>query len=180
MKAIAHVKRKGEDITTSEYTAADAKTAGLWNKSGPWSLHPKRMLTMKARNFALRAAFADLFLGLEYSAEELMEVAESKSIKPSPVNTPKDITPEIQEILDTPRGEGAIYAVDNKWITGMELNTIINEKIDSIMTREDMENYELWRSENFATIKDFCKHNKAVCLEFKDAIDYKRNILSGN
>ena len=179
MKAVVHVKRRGEEVNISEYTANDAKVAGLWGKSGPWTLHPKRMLTMKARNFALRAAFADLFLGMEYSAEELMEVAESKAIKPRD-NTPKDITPEVAEIISTAGDRGPVYPIDNKWMTGLELRDVIVDKIDAIMTNDDLEEYETWRGENFESIKEFSKMNKAICIEFKETMDTKRNLLAGN
>lgn len=69
MRAVCRVKRRGvatEAVQT--YTVADAKKAGLWGKAGPWTQHPKRMLTMRARAFALRGLFADHLLGI--SAEE--------------------------------------------------------------------------------------------------------------
>ena len=38
------------------FSVSDAKTAGLWKKSGPWTTYPKRMLAQRARGFALRDA----------------------------------------------------------------------------------------------------------------------------
>jgi hypothetical protein len=46
------------------FTVADAKTAGLWGKTGPWKQYPKRMLALRARAFALRNGFADVLKGL--------------------------------------------------------------------------------------------------------------------
>ncbi|HEX7390611.1 MAG TPA: hypothetical protein VF286_10900 [Acidiphilium sp.] len=57
------------------FSVADAKQAKLWLKRGrngedtPWITYPERMLTFRARGFALRDAFPDLLRGL-ISAEE--------------------------------------------------------------------------------------------------------------
>ena len=61
-----------EGVTRREFSVADAKKAGLWTKSGPWSNHPKRMLFVRARAFALRDTFPDVLGGLGI-AEELVE-----------------------------------------------------------------------------------------------------------
>lgn len=64
-KAVCTVKRKDEPIEIiREFSKEDAKKAGLLNKSGPWTLYPKRMLQMRARAFALRDGFADVLRGL--------------------------------------------------------------------------------------------------------------------
>ena len=58
------------DPIIQTFTSDDAKRAGLWQKPGPWSQYPKRMLTIRARAFALRDAFPDILAGL-YIREEL-------------------------------------------------------------------------------------------------------------
>ena len=63
------VLRKGSKPHTQTYSQQDADKAGLWGKQGPWQQHPKRMLAMRARGFALRNQFADALLGL-ITAEE--------------------------------------------------------------------------------------------------------------
>jgi hypothetical protein len=55
-----------------KFTVADAKKAGLWGKTGPWTQYPKRMLQMRARGFALRDAFPDVLKGL-VTAEEAQD-----------------------------------------------------------------------------------------------------------
>lgn len=63
--AICEVIRDGwKNPIERTFSVADAKKAGLWGKSGPWSQYPKRMLAMRARGFALRDAFPDLLMGL--------------------------------------------------------------------------------------------------------------------
>lgn len=71
------VKRKGiEGWTRREFSVADAKTAQLWGKSGPWKNFPKRMLFVRARAFALRDAFPDVLGGVGI-AEELQDIPEA-------------------------------------------------------------------------------------------------------
>lgn len=59
------VRRKGRaDPIVRAFSIADAKRAGLWNKAGPWSQMPDRMLLMRARTFAMRDAFPDVMRGM--------------------------------------------------------------------------------------------------------------------
>jgi len=58
MTAACAAKRRGyTSATVVKFSVADAKKAGLWGKSGPWTQYPKRMLQLRARGFALRDAF---------------------------------------------------------------------------------------------------------------------------
>lgn len=52
-----------------EFTVADAKTAGLWGKAGPWSQYPDRMLLNRARSFCFRDAFPDVLTGIALREE---------------------------------------------------------------------------------------------------------------
>jgi hypothetical protein len=73
MVATCTAKRRGyETPTVARFTVADAKKAGLWGKSGPWSQYPRRMLQLRARGFALRDAFPDVLKGL-VTAEEAQD-----------------------------------------------------------------------------------------------------------
>ncbi len=73
--ATCRVKRRGEDEHVATFSMADAKTAGLVGKQGPWSQYPKRMRQMRARGFALRDMFADVLRGMPV-AEELQDMPE--------------------------------------------------------------------------------------------------------
>jgi len=73
MTASCTVWRKNGERHTVYFSQQDAQTAGLWGKSGPWQQHPKRMLKLRARGFALRDQFADALLGL-VSAEEARDM----------------------------------------------------------------------------------------------------------
>lgn len=70
LTAICRVEREGRsEPVIGTFSIDDAKRAGLWQKPGPWTDYPKRMLTMRARAFALRDAFPDVLAGL-YIREE--------------------------------------------------------------------------------------------------------------
>ena len=63
--AWCETKRKGEpEPVTRGFSIDDAKTAGLWQKPGPWQQYPKRMLQMRARSWALRDVFPDCLTGI--------------------------------------------------------------------------------------------------------------------
>lgn len=83
--AFCRVKRKNQTEHTVSFSIEDAKKAGLWGKSGPWTQYPKRMMQMRARGFALRDKFADALGGL-ITVEEAQDY--------QVVDTPeKDVTP---------------------------------------------------------------------------------------
>ena len=75
-KAICRVKRRGEPEQMREFSQADAVTAGLASKEGPWKSNPKRMRQMRARAFALRDVFTDVLKGIPM-AEEAMDFTEN-------------------------------------------------------------------------------------------------------
>jgi len=81
MTATCTVKRKGGEKHTQRYSEADAVTAKLWGKQGPWSQYPKRMLAMRARGFALRNQFADALAGL-ITREEAEDTPIERDITP--------------------------------------------------------------------------------------------------
>jgi hypothetical protein len=112
MVATCTAQRRGyPQPTVVKFSVADAKKAGLWGKSGPWSQYPRRMLQMRARGFALRDAFPDVLKGL-VTAEEAQDyqvnnVAETPrqpvEILPKfdgviPLKTPAQAAPEFSPV----------------------------------------------------------------------------------
>lgn len=75
LTAVCIAKRKGRSPVTSKFSIADAKSAGLFGKQGPWTQYRNRMLQMRARGFALRDAFPDALRGLSI-AEESQDIVE--------------------------------------------------------------------------------------------------------
>jgi hypothetical protein len=57
--------RRGRQPMSETYSVRDAKTAQLWDKPGPWKLHPRRMLLFRARGFNLRDNFGDVLKGFQ-------------------------------------------------------------------------------------------------------------------
>jgi hypothetical protein len=58
------VTRRGEQPQRRTFSVGDAKRAGLWGKSGPWTQYPDRMLQLRARGFAIRDVFPDALRGV--------------------------------------------------------------------------------------------------------------------
>lgn len=65
-------RRTNGEVVERTFSVADAKKAGLWTKSGPWTQYPQRMLQYRARAFALRDTFADVLRGL-HATEEMVD-----------------------------------------------------------------------------------------------------------
>jgi len=62
--ATCTIRRRDRSDVVRTFGESDAKRAGLWGKSGPWTQYPARMLQMRARSFALRDAFPDALKGI--------------------------------------------------------------------------------------------------------------------
>jgi len=109
--AVCVAKRKNRTEVISKYSVEDAKRAGLWNKQGPWTQYPKRMLQMRARGFALRDAFPDVLKGL-ITVEEAQDYPEDTPVAQAPQvkhANPLDAIPSVSvsepEVLDIPAAE---------------------------------------------------------------------------
>ena len=77
MVAYCEGQRTGEKHPIlRSFSVADAKRAGLWAKSGPWTQYPKRMLAMRARAFTLRDGWPDVLAGMGVAEEEVDAQAE--------------------------------------------------------------------------------------------------------
>lgn len=82
--AYCTAQRQGDPAKVGKFSIADAKRAGLLNKSGPWTQYPDRMLQMRARGFALRDAFPDKLRGLIGAEEASDYTLESAGISAAP------------------------------------------------------------------------------------------------
>jgi len=97
MVATCTAQRRGyPQPTVVNFSVADAKKAGLWGKSGPWSQYPRRMLQMRARGFALRDAFPDVLKGL-VTAEEAQDY-QMNSVAETP-RQPVEIRPKFDGVI---------------------------------------------------------------------------------
>ena len=143
LTAVCEAKRRGYPApTTSRFSMADAKRAGLAGKAGPWSQYPERMLALRARGFALRNAFADCLRGL-VTAEEAQDYtaatpqqdhgpaggAYAQFVKPQPdpvVVRPKFETPAP---VDDPMGKARLAVSSAKTIEALDkLRRLVEER----------------------------------------------------
>ena len=81
-------RAEGGDVGSyaGRFSKADAQAAGLLGKAGPWSSYPSRMVELRARSYALRAAFADALMGFaarEDREPETTRPARVYELKPS-------------------------------------------------------------------------------------------------
>jgi hypothetical protein len=98
LTAVCEAKRRGYPApTTVRFSVADAKKAGLWGKSGPWSQYPNRMLQLRARGFALRNAFADALRGL-VTAEEAQDYPANEPATEAAKEPAKPATPSVVKV----------------------------------------------------------------------------------
>jgi hypothetical protein len=89
MTAYTKVKRKGHEEKLVSFSKADAISAKLWGKAGPWTQYPKRMLQMRSRGFAARDEFADVLKGLAV-AEEQQDMPIEKDVTPAQSTAPAE------------------------------------------------------------------------------------------
>ena len=102
--AICEAKRRSQAVpVTARFSVADAKRAGLWGKSGPWTQYPARMLQLRARGFALRDGFPDVLKGL-VTTEEAMDYPVVDA-EPAPVAKSEPRRLESRRIDPKPAGE---------------------------------------------------------------------------
>jgi hypothetical protein len=99
------VFRKNEPAFVYSFSMADAKTAGLWQKAGPWTTYPKRMLQLRARGFALRDAFPDILKGIimveEVEDYENLNNKQTQYKRPiKDVGVTLDNNPEQEELIN--------------------------------------------------------------------------------
>lgn len=121
MAATCKAQRVGRpEPTVRTFSAADAKRAKLWGKSGPWTDYPQRMLQMRARAWCLRDQFADLLCGMGV-------VEEVQDIEPQPVGLQSgDDTPasDLDEIVSDLMGETVAETPEQPAAADAELETV--------------------------------------------------------
>ena len=85
--ATCRVKRKGEPEEMRQFSEEDARVAGHLNKD-TYKKNLQRMLSIRARAFALRDVFADVLKGLKV-AEEVEDYPAEREINPAPAGDAK-------------------------------------------------------------------------------------------
>jgi hypothetical protein len=112
MTAICKAKRRGNPEQVLRFSKADAETAKLWGKEGPWKQYPKRMLQMRSRGFALRDVWPDVLRGI-ISAEEAQDYQEAV-------------------VVPTPKGRGADVSTVKKTLAEYAAEVDATETVDDL------------------------------------------------
>ena len=87
------LKRRNHGEIMRSFSLEDAKKAGLFGKTGPWTTNPKRMMQMRARAFAARDLFPDALKGIK-SVEEVRDYGPEPEKDMGPVEV---VAPVIQD-----------------------------------------------------------------------------------
>ena len=131
--AVCVVKRRGSEEVRTVFTVADAKRAQLWGKTGrnggptPWVTYPKRMLKYRARSFALRDEFPDVLLGLQHSAEELIDGGDLFQQEDGSYVAPP---PPSREDFREPESEKEPPQDEEPWVLHDEFGEVIGEFLE--------------------------------------------------
>lgn len=86
------VTRPDGAVTERTFSIDDAKTAGLWNKQGPWTNYPYRQMAWRAFWFAARDAAADVLKGI-WGIEELADYKADAIETSAETNAPREMKP---------------------------------------------------------------------------------------
>jgi hypothetical protein len=104
-KAVCTITRPNGKKVTRSFSVKQARTASLWEKSGPWKQYPDRMLTMRARAFAARDAASDVLKGIplfEEQADITISREEYKEVKAAPQKVLAGLPDIPDELAATP------------------------------------------------------------------------------
>lgn len=95
-------RRPDKTEVTRSFSVAQARTARLWGKAGPWQQFPDRMLQMRARGFAARDGASDVLGGLylkeEVEDEVLRDITPAQPVPAQTASRAIDDIPEVPEM----------------------------------------------------------------------------------
>lgn len=170
-KAFCTVKRKGDpEVKSGEFSVADAKKAGLWGKTGPWTQYSDRMLKMRARGFALRDGFSDVLRGLGI-AEEVQDYQAIKDVTPPKPPTPPEPPAEEAKVEDSTlidlKPDNADQS-SSEDMTPDDFVELIKGELGTAQSAEDLE--EVWTARDpMAVLEgDDVRQGLAVALKNKN------------
>jgi hypothetical protein len=98
--AHCQMARGDDEARVYTFTIAEARTAGLWKKSGPWTQYPLRMLGWKPVSWLAYDLFPDVLCGL-YVHEDVIDVDYTETAgKPSKKALVEQSRHQAQEAVD--------------------------------------------------------------------------------
>jgi hypothetical protein len=107
------IKRRNQEPHVARFSVADARKAGLWGKSGPWTQHADRMLKLRARGFALRDKFPDALKGIISREEAEDYPTPEPRIHPAPV-APAPAAAQAEPAMEAPLVHAPVAAEQPK------------------------------------------------------------------
>lgn len=161
------------EFTAKEYWRENYATAGKTSApNSMWAKRPFGQLAKCAEAQALRKAFPDL-LGAQPTSDEM----EGKSFEfREDTNTTKTVSHPIDDMQyqKAPAEVDEMYKIDNQFITDLELNDLIEAKIDGILSPLGLISYEAWKDTNKPSIARFCRKHPEVCAKFSTMVNDKK------
>jgi len=156
---IAYGRRKGSaEVTRSEFTIADARTAGLADRT-TWKKYPRSMLWARAVSTLCRQAFPDSVAGVSYTPDELAptertlvvgEESEGKSAAPKQAATPAELPAEVVEGIKE-LGNSLVTLKQTSPVEAEELRRQWKESglppLKSLKTLDELETVEIMLAE---------------------------------
>ena len=166
MVATCEAKRRGyPDANVTKFSVADAKKAGLWGKSGPWTQYPKRMLQLRARGFALRDAFPDVLKGLVTAeeAQDYLTQPEPVVVRPKfdePQQTVVKLKPEPAKPADDPVGKARLAVSKAATIDALDtLRRLVDKRLGE----------GVFNAEQHDELVKLMRHRAEMLIEASDA-----------
>lgn len=140
LTATCKCKRRGQQHEYIEkFSQKDAQTAGLWGKAGPWTQYPRRMLTMRARGFALRNVWPDVLKGI-ITREEAQDY---------PTPSKMDTVAEAEYQLSEDMGKNANLPPPPE----IDKKSIVKKYLSAIAGHNQAGQLDAWWKLNYKTVK---------------------------
>lgn len=163
--ATCTITRPNGKKITREFSAQDAKDAGLWEKTGPWKQYRPRMCSMRARSWCARDGASDVLKGLRVYEEE-RDTHEMRDITPATSDTPLPSLPEIPDITDLPEISDVAEDSTDEPIADVEGFLVKLEEDRSLCDSEDdVRELALANEDIIARLPDDAKAKALALLE---------------
>lgn len=114
---IIHRADEEEPRPAVVWDKSTATTAGLWGKSGPWTMYPAQMLKWRAQSEAIRTHCVEVLNGATESAEELRDrmdgerrKVQANRVQPGRSRLERAKAPEVEAPKPEPQPEPEVQA----------------------------------------------------------------------
>lgn len=149
---VSLMNRYGERLKGDQYVNAILKAES----------RAKRRLTLSMGGFGLPS---------EDDIEDMKAVLEDV--------TPLEETAAIAEqiVEQAQESKQGLFKVGEEFKTGLEVHQFITDKIESIITINDLEAYLIWKKEHNTMLKSYCKDNMDVCMTYAEQVKEKEALI---